>query len=432
MNTKELLRVLKSKERQSHISKLLKEKKYDDIYREYGQTIYALVVPKKYKKQDISKLFSEGKFEDIYHKYGKSTYNRLLSKMREAEVYYETGSKPKSIFSKISYLLKHKIAPFFLSATLLLPSTSILTLNIEGKKDVKENSITYAEEIEKYNNQIEQYAESVKKLNLTDLQIIMKVMSDMWEKIDGYKYPSETIFGYERLSFLKDPDNPDELIVGVCQHMSDDTCAILNEINPEFHARNLTVYMSDDAIFNLADIDRTVLPETEPESRSEEDSDNFIENIVNNSTELIGNHVVSIVDMPSEKLTLIIDPTNPGIGIYKNGKIYMFSSEDGSGISPRPLSGIMFRASSILDTAKTFVNSFIEPDKSIDELKSMYNADALNEILKQVKEIEKNFEESSFDKRYKLDSSLLSSHVSDSDSNNKNQNAKILNNEEIR
>ena len=44
----------------------------------------------------------------------------------------------------------------------------------------------------------------------------MKVMSDMWEKIDGYKYPSETIFGYERLSFLKDPDNPEELIVGVC------------------------------------------------------------------------------------------------------------------------------------------------------------------------------------------------------------------------
>ena len=52
MNTKELLRVLKSKERQSHISKLLKDKKYDDIYEEYGQTIYALVVPKKYKKQD--------------------------------------------------------------------------------------------------------------------------------------------------------------------------------------------------------------------------------------------------------------------------------------------------------------------------------------------------------------------------------------------
>ena len=62
----------------------------------------------------------------------------------------------------------------------------------------------------------------------------------------------------------------------------------------------------------------------------------------------------------------------------------------------------------------------------------MYNADALNEILKQVEEIEEKYEESSFNKRYKLDSSLLSSHVSDSDSNNKNQNAKILNNEEIR
>ena len=110
----------------------------------------------------------------------------------------------------------------------------------------------------------------------------------------------------------------------------------------------------------------------------------------------------------------------------------MFSSEDGSGISPRPLSSIMFRASSILDTAKTFVNSFIEPDKSIDELKSMYNADALNEVLKQVEEIEEKYEESSFDRRYKIDSSLLSSYINTSDDNNKNQNAKSSNNEEIR
>ena len=92
MNTKDLLKVLKSKDRLSHIHRLLKDKKYDEIYSSYGQTIYTLVVPRKYKKQDINKLFSEGKFEDIYHKYGKSTYNSLLSKMREAEVYYETGN----------------------------------------------------------------------------------------------------------------------------------------------------------------------------------------------------------------------------------------------------------------------------------------------------------------------------------------------------
>ena len=51
MNTKELLKVLKSKERQSHISKLLKDKKYDDIYEEYGQTIYTLVVQKNIKNK---------------------------------------------------------------------------------------------------------------------------------------------------------------------------------------------------------------------------------------------------------------------------------------------------------------------------------------------------------------------------------------------
>lgn len=435
MNTKDLLKVLKSKDRLSHIHRLLKDKKYDEIYSSYGQTIYTLVVPRKYKKQDINKLFSEGKFEDIYHKYGKSTYNSLLAKMREAEVYYETGSKPKSFFSKITYLLKHQIAPLFLSATLLLPPVTITTFNVEGLKDVKENSITYAEEIEKYNKQIEEYAKSVKELNLTDLQIIMKVMSDMWEKIDGYGDPKETIFGYERLSFLEDPS------VGVCQHMADDTTAILNEINPDFHARNLTVYMSYDAMFNLADIDRTVIDTDEQENESDENSNTLIENIVDNSIEFIGNHVVTVIDMPKEKLTLIVDPTNPGIGIYKDGKIHMFSSKDGTGISPKPLSNIMFRGSSIFETAQTFMNTFIEPDKSIEELSKIYGTDALNEVLKEIKEIEKSYNPSeeiteaktSFDERYKINSSLLPNlEDSKTTSESKKINVSSLDNQDIR
>ena len=36
MNTKDLLKVLKSKDRLSHIHRLLKDKKYDEKYSSYG------------------------------------------------------------------------------------------------------------------------------------------------------------------------------------------------------------------------------------------------------------------------------------------------------------------------------------------------------------------------------------------------------------
>ena len=166
-----------------------------------------------------------------------------------------------------------------------------------------------------------------------------------------------------------------------------------------------------------------------------------MKNIVDNSIEFIGNHVVTVIDMPKEKLTLIVDPTNPGIGIYKDGKIHMFSSKDGTGISPKPLSNIMFRGSSILETAQTFMNTFIEPDKSIEELSKIYGTDALNEVLKEIKEIEKSYNPSeeiteaktSFDERYKIDSSLLPNlEDSKTTSESKKINVNSLDNQDIR
>lgn len=399
MNTKELLNVLKSKERIKHISSLLKDKKYDDIYSNYGQTIYNLVVPKKHKKSDINSLFAEGKFEDIYHKYGASTYNSLLSKMREAEVYYETGSKPKSIFHKIAYSIKHRIAPIFLSTTLLLPPSLGIAYHSLAKNDINENSITYAEDIEKYNNEIESYASEVRKLNLNDLQTIMKVMSDMWERIDGYAHPDETVLGYERLALFNNS-------VGDCEHMADDTTARLNAINPEYHARNLCVYMSPDQNFVLANIDRNIINNSD-EVSAEESEETLGSKILNTSINFIGNHVVTAIDLPNENMTLILDPTNPSIGVFKNGKIHMFSTNDGTGLSPRPISNIIFKGDSVVDVSSDIVQTFLPTDKSIEELKEIYGPKALNDVLKEVEEIEKKYYQSSFDKKYKIDPDSL-------------------------
>lgn len=401
MNTKELLNVLKSKDRIKHVKSLLQDKKYDEIYSSYGQTIYNLVVPKKHKKADIDSLFAEGRFEDIYHKYGANTYNKLLSKMREVEVFYETGSKPKSIFQRLMFSLKHKVAPIFLSTTLLLPSTFATTYHVMAKNEVKENSITYAEDIEKYNNDIQEYASEVRNLNLNDLQTIMKVMSDMWERIDGYGNAEESILGLERIVLYRNG-------VGDCEHLSDDTTAILNAINPEYNARNLCVYMSPDQTFKLADIDRTIVTTqdgNEQSSATEEAEKDFLLNVVINS---VGNHQVTVMDLPDENITLVLDPTNPGIGVYKNGKIYMFSTDDGTGISPRPLSTLIFKGESVIDVTSSIIQTFLSSDKSIEELREIYGPEALNKILEEVKEIEEKQNSSSFDQKYKIDSSSLS------------------------
>ena len=38
--------------------------------------------------------------------------------------------------------------------------------------------------------------------------------------------------------------------------------------------------------------------------------------------------MVTLVDVPSDELTVVLDPTNPGIGIYKDGKIIMFNRKE--------------------------------------------------------------------------------------------------------
>ena len=45
--------------------------------------------------------------------------------------------------------------------------------------------------------------------------------------------------------------------------------------------------------------------------------------------------MVTAVDVPEKNITLILDSTNPGIGVFKDGKIYMFSTIDGNGLETK-------------------------------------------------------------------------------------------------
>ena len=158
------------------IKKLKQDKKYGEIFLEFGKEAYINYVPAKYKKEDLKRLKKEKRYEDIYNKYGKDTYNSILVKAMYGEIKEAKGTI-KAILWRINMSLK-KIG--FTSAFSIMQLTAAGSLMTEAT--IMDNSVKYESEIEQYNNNISKYADEVKSLNLSDIQIFMKVMDDMWRK----------------------------------------------------------------------------------------------------------------------------------------------------------------------------------------------------------------------------------------------------------
>lgn len=376
MRKKELKQGAMTKERLQDIMALRKSKEYDKIFEIYGQRIFRLAVSRKYKKQDIKSLLEEGRFEDIYRRYGERTYNTYIYVMQQKDIYNETGSRPRSILNRVKNVLLHRVAPVALSASLLLPATAVGAFDHIMTEEKKENAIEYAKEIEEYNSKINAYAEEVNSMNLNDTQIFMKVMNDMWNSIDGYATADNEAWGYLRLTL-------DSEGVGVCRNFADDVTAKLNAINPEYNARNVIVYM-ESGEYHLANIKRNVIERNE--TVAEENSENTEEKV--DGTQYFGNHMVTAVDVPDKNITLILDPTNPGIGVFKDGQIHMFSTDDGKGLEMKPVGQFFQGLDSLLDMELTSLKSFLPCKYSLEELEELYGRDAQNQALEYLAALE--------------------------------------------
>lgn len=377
MNKKELKKHAVTKKRFKAILALRKNKKYDKIYQLYGRTIYNLATPSKIRKREVERLMDEGRFEEIYAKFGKTKYVENLDEMYETDIYNETGKKP-DIFKKLKFLLVNKIMPITMASTVFFPTATVAATEINTRKMKSENAIQYAEEIENYDKKIEKYAQKVNSMHLSDIQVFMKVMSDMWKEIDGYATPKEyDVMGFWRLSLNEEG-------VGVCRNFSDDITAKLNAINPKYNARNVVVYMGEEE-YNLANIDRNIIQNNNTvASNDEQENSNEEEEI--DITKFFGNHAVTAVDIPEQNITLILDPTNPGIGVFKDGQIYMFSTPDGKGIQTKALGQLLFiGADKLANLMVTEVESFLNGSQiSLVELEEMYGTDAQNKALEQL------------------------------------------------
>ena len=262
-----------------------------------------------------------------------------------------------------------------LSTALLTPPVAGGTLDFMSKQEKAKNATEYAEEIEGYNKKINEYAKEIQSMNLDDLQIFMKVMSDMWSEIDGYATAETEPLGFSRLALYIDK-------VGVCRNFADDITAKLNAINPEYNARNIVVYMSGEE-YNLANIDRNIIETNETvagEDKEQESGDGIVS--------ITGNHMVTAVDVPDENITLILDPTNPGIGVFRNGQIYMFSTPDGKGIESRMIGQFFQGAETMLDLGITELKSCLPCEYSLEELEEMYGTEKQNEVLEYLEALE--------------------------------------------
>lgn len=282
-----------------HCKELAREKRYDEIFETYGKEKYYKYVSKNERLKDAEKLYNRGDWLLLYEKH-YDLYEKYLPKMREIDIMKETGSKPKGVLERLKYFIKIKIAPFFLS-TLLLPGRINVTFSIMRFL----NKYSHYTESNEYTKYLEEYTEKIRKLNLSNIDLIVQLFYDqnkqIWE--DGYRATNdiEYIWGNWDIAFFEGEGE-------VCRDIAGDFANKLRILMPECNPRNVFVARSDDGEFSPFNTSYKII------------------NDINGAIGRIsGNHIVTAIDING--ITLILDPTWQAIGILtKSGETVFISS----------------------------------------------------------------------------------------------------------
>lgn len=374
------------KEESDILKKLKKEEKYDEIFKQFGQKQFAKSVSRKYKKQDIGKLKREGKFEDIYLRYGNGEYKKLLKEAKQREIEEAYGKRSMRAFLyKTSNRIKSAFGALLIgtgivggAGTLAIGTTIVQSEQLKSKEKAQ-----YAEEIKEYQDKVSEYAENIKAMGLTDLEIFMKLQADMHNSIRGYATPKLDIFGYEGVDMSLEDGT------GICRNMANDIMYKLNAINPEYNAREFIVKNEGGTVYT-ANININKIEESNEEVKlykgNEIQMAKIICNVLPNQdavNNLLGNHRVVAVDLKKENTTIIIDPTYALLGVFQDGKITILNSADE--IDPvkmyrTPIGEIISRGSESLEVPSEYIKSFSSP-YTIEELREKYGVEAQQRAL---------------------------------------------------
>ena len=240
-------------------------------------------------------------------------YNRLFKEMGQDKRTIKGFSRK---FLRLKPLSKSQIAlriiTTLLSMVLILGAAD--TIAIESV--YLENALIYSKEIDDYETRMDKYAEQLKDMNLSYLDLVMKVVDDMHSNIRGYGNPEINAIGFFRV----DVGNTDGY--GVCKNMANNTTYILNRVCPELNARDMMVYLDVDGL-NMANIE---LKTVESSSNENDNQYGINENAQSNNP----NHMITAFDLPNSGYSLVVDTTNPAIGVLVDGKIIMLNEMIGS------------------------------------------------------------------------------------------------------
>ena len=226
---------MKEKEIKKQVKLLAKQKKFEQIYLEYGPKYFRKYVSRKYKREDIAKLEEEEKFLDIYMKYGEDYWEEIWTIDAEQELGRKMTRKEK--WSNKNFIVQ-SIKRAIIMIELAYVGTVLLLNSPPGQEEIQEakNAKKYAKEIDKYEKAVKEYAKKFDIHSQSDMEIIMRTMKDMHDTIQGYGQPKLDIEGYQGIDVMYEGG------VGVCRNMANNIADKLNAINPDYNARIVTLY----------------------------------------------------------------------------------------------------------------------------------------------------------------------------------------------
>lgn len=434
---------------------LLESKNYDFIYELYGKDIYLLFTPISYKKNDISKLLEEKKYNVIYNKYGKiekffihnlnknivndinkldnngeifsiyekygeKIYSQNIEKYIKKDIYNETFDISKVKLYKMKRCFTKGLKKIIIMSSIIPTMTVSLIggINIYNQSMGYKNSLVYENELLEYNKNLKARAEYIKSLNLNDFQTIVKIIDDEWKNSSGYGESDYDIYGLWRLDTIATDNKV------LCKSLSDDFCALINEINPEYNARMIYVNLDTSAFESnsVANVDRFISMNESKHLASEKNfslSVGFDKDLKNNDGKEIlfkvnseykspeyvnsaktlminadidlsnsANHVMCIMNITGEKYPLIVDPTNIALGTIVDGKIKMFSTINNEGVIYKSGEELIYSPiSDSINYLVEYIKSYSN-DVDFENLKSKYGTDSFNKELEYVRNLD--------------------------------------------
>ena len=296
--------------------------------------------------------------------------------------------------------MKEKLKKIRKQILTILPSTILAIMSGPNIRTLI-NSQIYKEEIQEYEKELEDYTKKFETAGKSDLEIIMEIQKDFNETILGYGEPKIDALGYLGMDVM------DENGVGLCRNFAENIADKLNKINPTYNAREIALYeYSSNFIKN--DIEQSTVMEDGTIIKSKNGKSEVYKNgkllkgvtVVSVKEEpkatignaLIGNHAIVAVDIESDNVTLLIDPTKLGLGIYKDGKIIMFNEQNQEeGIYDRKWlgEGNLRGLEGYFEYPIDYIKSFREPKLTMEELEKKYGLEAQNAILEKIEEQDK-------------------------------------------